>query len=221
MKKLGKALTVVILVLAVIAGTFMLPKPEQVQAEPVDTYHSSLHLVRALAAEDGATFAASLDLAGGEGDFASKPTSAFLIRSMFTETGPNEGYSAGGAWIFTFACSTTDGDDDSEGFSFTLVGWSKTNGMAQVICEGNGLAGTQDVVIYPGGSVTDANDTWADTIVLDETTKWPSVAVYNSGDNEVCILVADMTGLEYVYPFIYDAAGTAEASAVAVYGRRY
>lgn len=221
-KYYGKVLTITLMILAVTAITFILPiKETSVQAEPLDTYHSSWHLIRALAAEDGANFAAGIDLAGSEGDYANIPTDAFQVRSVMSETGPHEGYSAGGAWIFVFGCSTTDSDDDNETFSFTLVGWAKSNGMAQVLCEGDGVAGTQDVVIYPGGSATDANDVWADTVNLDETTKWPGVAVYNSGDNEVCMLVVDTTGLEYVYPYIYDAAGSSEAAAVAVYGRRY
>jgi hypothetical protein len=217
--RIGKVSILGLLLLAVAVFGFVMVR--RVFAAPVDTYHSSWHLVRALAAEDGETFAGAIALATDEGDFANIPASAFQISSTRAGVGPHEGYSAGGAWMFAFACSTTDADDDSETFSFNLVGWAKTNGMAQVICEGNGAAGTQDVVIYPGGSAADANDTWADTISLDETTKWPSVAAYNSGDNEVAILLVDMTGLEYVYPFIYDANGTSEASAVAVYGRRY
>jgi hypothetical protein len=223
--RFGKALIAplfipLLIIVAVIIGFVLVRK---VFAEPVDTYHSSWHLIRTLDTEDAADFATALALATNAGDFDSIPSDAFRITSHSAGIGPHEGMSPGGAWMLVFGCSTTDTDDDSETFSFTLVGWAKTNGMAQVICEGDGAAGTQDVVTYPGASsATDANDTWADTLNLDETTKWPSVAVYNaSGDNEVAILVFDTTGLEYIYPFIYDAAGTAEATAVAVYGRRY
>ena len=187
------------------------------KAEPVDTYHSSWHLVRDTATENGATFAACLPLATSEGDFANMTASRFRISSR--DAMSSEGYSAGGAWMFVF-CGTDTADDT---FSFNLVGWSKTNGMAQVICEGNAILGTQDVVKYPDDFATATSAFWADTIVLDETTKWPSVAVYNSGDNEVAFILVDMTGLEYVYPYIYDADGTTgvEAVSVTVYGRRY
>lgn len=63
---------------------------------------------------------------------------------------------------------------------------------------------------------------WADTINLDETTKWPSVAVYNSGDNEVCFVLIDTTGLEWIQWIIYKAtAGSGEAGNITVYGRPY
>jgi len=63
---------------------------------------------------------------------------------------------------------------------------------------------------------------WADTINLDATTKWPSVAVYNSGNNQVCIVLIDTTGLEWIQWIFYDAgAGSGEAGNITVYGRRY
>ena len=190
-----------------------------VRAEPTDTYHSSWHEIRVSAAEDGANFAAVLALATNEGDFANKPSGAFQIQSHSAGiANRGEGYSPGGAWMFSI-CGVGLADDT---FSFNLVGWAKTNGFAQIICEGNGILGTQDVVIYPGGSaVTDG--LWADAIVLDETTKWPSIAVYNSGDNEVAVIVVDTTGLEWVQFIVYDSLSSqaGEANSTAVYGRRY
>jgi hypothetical protein len=102
-----------------------------------------------------------------------------------------------------------------------MVGWAKTNGMAQVLCHGDGVLGTQDVVIEPNGdSIT--NGFWADTINLDATTKWPSIASYNdAGANEVAILVVDMTGVEYVNFYTYDVNGGSECATLGVYGRRY
>jgi hypothetical protein len=184
-------------------------------AEPLDTYHSSWHLVRAVAAEDAADFATALALATSKGDYANKPSGAFRISSRYAGSRA-EGYSPGSKWMFAI-CGT---DADNETFSFNVVGWAKTNGMAQIICEGNGILGSQDVVIYPGGS-TATNGFWADTISLDETTKWPSVAVYNSGDNEVAIIVIETTGLEWIQFIVYDAGGGAEAASIGVYGRRY
>ncbi len=192
------------------------------QAEPLDTYHSGWHVVRATAAEDGATFAAVIDLAGAEGDFANKDgnITTFQIPSVNVGVGPNEGISAGAVWVFVFA--GTDAADET--FSFDLVGWRKTNGMAQVICTGNGILGTQDVVLYPDDdSTTATNGFWADTIVVDDITNWPgNIGLFNEGgNNQVTMLIVDMTGLEFVYPVIYDAAGSAEAASITVFGARY
>jgi len=202
-------------ILAVTAFYLLVIKP--LMAEPIDTYHSSWHLVRAVAAEDAADFATALALATSKGDFANKPAGAFQIPSRSAGMSRRgEGYSPGTKWMFAI-CGTDAAD---ETFSFNVVGWAKTNGMAQIICEGNGVLGTQDVVIYPGGS-TATNGFWADTITLDETTKWPSVAACNSGDNEVAIIVIETTGLEWIQFIVYDAGGGAEAASIGVYGRRY
>ena len=203
-----------------------------------------------------------------------------------------------------FAICGENFNDVDDTFSFNLVGWSKTNGMLQNILEGNGVIGTQAVIIYPDGgdalgrtisetgvaythstktftvtnrgfdgalegmmarvtgsgftdeivnittvtdvniiicdvtsTSTDATDAtvqinpafWADTITLDETTKWPmdmggdgnNVQVYNSGDNEVAVIVVDLTDIEWIQWIIYDAdAATGEqAGNITVYGR--
>jgi hypothetical protein len=71
---------------------------------------------------------------------------------------------------------------------------------------------------------------WADTITLDEVTKWGgsgmdpnTVYVINSGDNEVANLVVDLAGISWVQFVVYDAdAATGdEAGNVTVYGRKY
>ncbi len=215
-KNVGKAALVVMLLTAIVISMAVLVRIAK--AVPVDTYHSEWKLIRDTAAEDAIDFATALALATGEGDFAHMTASRFLIPHRDEQMG-NEGYSPGGAWKFVF-CGT---DTVDHTFSFTLVGWAKENGMAQVICEGDGVLGSQDVVLYPDDGATATSAFWADTISLDETTKWPSVAVYNSGANEVAFVLVDMTGLEYVYPYIYDAESTTgdHAHTITVYGRRY
>ncbi len=210
-----KRIMEIMCVLVVLIGGFFLVKV--VFAEPLDSYHSRWHLVRDTAAEDGATFAAALDLAGGEGDFANKPSGAFEIRPFITR-GIAEGTSPGAAWIFAFCGDNTEDDT----FSFTMVGWARGNGMAEVIVHGDGVLGSQDVVLYPDDSATATNVFWADTVNLDATDLWPSLNQYNSGNNEVGILAVDLTGIEWVQFFIYGADGTGtEASTVTVFGRRY
>ena len=300
LKNYGRAALGVIILILIVVTIFVLVKA--VSAEPIDTYHSSWHLVRETANEDGDTFAAVYDITGvgtTDGDFASKNTStvlaggAFCIKSFGSNLGPHEGFSPGGAWMFAICGSNFDDVDDT--FSFNIIGWSKTNGMLQMIAEGDGVLGTQAVGTYPDGgtahggivnstaavythsdttfTLTDqlddvttgmmarvtgagftnailkittvtSNDSficssissssdctataqinpafWADTINLDETTKWPSVAVYNSGDNEMAFILIDTTGLEWIQFVISKAAaGSGEAGNMTVYGRRY
>ncbi len=215
-KKYGKTIVASVVVLVLIVVVTIIGS--YVRAEPVSTHHSSWRVIRASAAEDAADFATALPLATSEGDFANKPSGAYHITSRDAIGSHSEGYSPGGAWMFAICGVGVDTDT----FSFNIVGWGKTNGMAQVIAEGDGALGPQDVVIYPGGAaVTDGF--WADTITLDETTKWPSVAAFNSGDNEVATIVVDTTGLEWIQFIVYDALGAqaSEANSVAVYGRRY
>jgi len=299
--RMGKAAVAVILimVLVVLAVGVILPAI----AAPLDTYHSSWHLVRETADEDGATFAAVYNLTT-EGNFANKDSSTVAAGGPFKITSFNvgigdEGYSPGSAWIFAICGKNYNNVDDT--FSFNIIGWSKTNGMLQNIAEGDGVLGTQAVIVYPDGGdavgelvsetsvaydhtggaqatyftvtnegfdgavagmlayvtgtnitsgyyqvtiVTDANNVkiavtatddntdstvqinpafWADTINLDETTKWPSVAVYNSADNEMAFIVVDTIGLEWIQFVIYDAdaATGEEAGDLTVYGRRF
>ena len=81
---------------------------------------------------------------------------------------------------------------------------------------------------------------WADTINIDETTKWSgaladpntiggyyqmegTVSVLNSGDDEVALLVLDLAGLEWIQFVVYaaDAATSEESGDITVYGRPY
>lgn len=217
---------VVLILLVFIVGVYFagINHLRQVRAVPIDQYHSGWQLIEARAAEDAANFATALPLATNKGNWANKTSEAFRIASFQAGYGAHEGYSAGTQWMFAFF--GTDAADDT--FSFNLVGWAKRNGMAQIICEGNGILGTQDVVVEPNG--TSITAFWADTIVLDETTKWPrqrgmsdpnGVAVYNSDDNEVCLLVVDLAGIEWIDFVTYEVAGSAECATLGVYGRRW
>ncbi len=216
----------VVIMIAFVMGMLLAPMSRYVKiahAEPVDQYQGSWMRIEDSAAEDGANFAATLNLDGDEGAWASKTSEAIQLRPQNpTRAG---GYSYGSNWMFAFYGT----DAANETFSFTLVGWAQTNGMAQIICEGDGILGTQDVVTEPNGdSIT--NGLWADTISLDEQTKWPNydgslgtpgVSVHNSTDNEVALLYVNLAGIEWIDFVTYDVAGTAEATSLGVYGRRY
>ncbi len=313
MRRLAEILlvaTILVIIVIVLHAAFY----EKAQAEPVDTYHSGWHLVRATADEDGASFAAVYDLTGASGtltpDFAGKDTStvanggAFHIVAKSAADAYGVPVSPGDTWAFAICGSNYNNVDDT--VSFTVVSWGRENGMIQVICEGDGVLGTNAVVTYPDGgdamgalisetgvtytngtktftttgdgfagavvgmlarvtgtnitnneivqvtTVTSANiiicsgvtstgsntDStveinpafWADTLALDETTKWPKqhgdlvgAAVYNSADNEVALLVIQTQGIEYLQFIIYDAdaATGEEAGNITVYGRRW
>ena len=182
--RIGRIITPIMVCLAI--GASLIFWLISAQAKTLDTYHSSWKLIRETATEDGANFAAVYNLASDGGDFASKDSSTvanggpYRIRSYFGGEG-TEFVSSGGAMVFAICGGLSENDT----FSFNIVGWGRTNGMLQVIAEGDGIIGTQDVVKYPDDGATATNIWWADTINLDETTKWPAVGVYNSGDNEM------------------------------------
>jgi len=313
--KIGKV-SVFVMALLIIAALIYAVLPTK--ADPVDQYHSSWKLIRETNDEDGATFAAVYDLTL-ESNFANKDSSTvanggpYQIRSYRGSGDGTEFQSSGEKWMFALCAKNYDvGADNTidNTFSFDIIGWSRTNGMLQVIAEGDCVLGTQAVVTYPDDSAdavgvlvdesnvtythssetftvtnaafddvvagmmvyvtsdddsnlttgyyavttaTDSNDFvcsgitssgdttarvqmnpsfWVDTINLDETTKWPSrgvsgdangVMVYNSGDNEVAVIVVETTGLEWIQFVIYDAkpAQTGEAGDVTVYGRLF
>ena len=171
------------------------------RAEPIDTYHSSWHLIRETASEDGASFSAVYDLTT-EGNFANKDSSSvaaggpFQIRSGQGGYGMHEGYSAGTTWMFAFCGENFNNTDDT--FSFDLIGWSKTNGMLQVIAEGDGVLGTQAVIAYPDDSADALGATCSETSVAYDHTAGAQekyFTVTNEGfDGAVAGMLAYVTG---------------------------
>jgi len=199
------------------------------RAEPVDGYQASWQLVRETATEDGADFDAVYDLAAAEGDFASKDSSAvsaggpFRLKSQRSDLG--QYLTVGTKWQFIIAGGAADDDT----FSVDIIGWSRDNGPQQKIAEGNGVIGTQDVVLYPDDGATATNVWWADTIAFDATTKWTTAAggqngisVLNSGNNQIAVIELHTQGIEWIQFVFYDALASqaGEADPVTVFGRR-
>lgn len=203
-------LTVLILIVTLLVISSII---EKVEAEPLDTYHSRWVEVRAEATEDAADFASALALATSEGDFDNKPDGAYRIKSH-----QSIHTSEGGGWLFTIG----GGIDDNDTGSFTVVGWAKANGMAQVICHGDVRLGTMDVVKYPGVFAS-STKFWCDYINVDDTTLWPGgVGVFSNANNEIGMIAFDPVGLEWVQFFFYDADGSGtEMTNISVYGRPY
>ena len=195
------------------------PSPQKAQAEPLDSYHKRWFLVRETATEDGADLAAVYALATNKGNFASKDPCSVILGGAFPIRSSNRGISVGGAWAFIICGGLADDDT----FSFDILGWAIANGPAQVIAHGDGVIGTQDVVLYPDDSAAAASIWWADTLNIDTVADWPgSIGIYNSGNDEICMLVIDMTGLEWVQFVMYECDGSGtEASNLTVYGRPY
>ena len=216
-KHLGK-ITVAVLVMWVVVGALVIYQSWTVNAAPLDSYNRGWQLVRDTATEDGANFAAVYALATNEGGWASRDTTS-IFRLM---TGPQdylkEAISPGAVWQFIIC----GGEADNNTFSFDVVGWASGNGPAQVVCTGDGVIGTQDVVLYPDDSVAATSIWWADTINVDDTTVWPGVNSYNNGNNQISMLLIDTCGLEYLQFVVYDADGSgSEANDVTVFGRPY
>ncbi len=135
---------------------------------------------------------------------------------------------------------------DADGFTGAIVGMMAyvsspnetelTSGYYQIttVTDANTIvmSGTSSAGDLTGVTVKANPAFWADTINLDETSKWPtsratddanSVMVYNSADNEVALLVIETTGIEWIQFVIYaaDAATSEESGAVTVYGRPF
>jgi len=214
-KRVGKVAVVSLFIIAI--AIIVAITIRKAIAAPLETYHTKWELVEEIAAEDGATFAAALALDANEGSFSSKPADAYPIPEYGSSPYVHLPTSPGGAWKFIF-CGT---DAPDETFRFVMVGWAHGNGPAQVICESNDdcVLGTQDVYIYPGGDAV-SNAYWADTLHVD-TTKWTSLKVCNSGNNQICELVVDLAGIEFVKFYRYNVGGGSEASTIGVYGRPY
>lgn len=217
--RIGKAtIAGILLAICLIAGVML---HKIVMAEPLDSYHTEWRLIRETATEDAANFAAVYDLAAAEGDFASKDSSTVAAGGPYqivpkpTNFG---GASPGAVWQFAISGGLAENDT----FSFVIAAWSRTNGMLQVIAEGDGIIGTQDVVLYPDDSATATNIWWADTLNLDATTLWPGIASKNSGNNQVAFILIDTTGIEWLQFIIFDAGGGGtEANNITVFGREY
>lgn len=283
------------------------------KADPADAFHSEWVLIRDTADEDGATFAAVYDLTT-EGNFANKDSSSVANGGPY-QISPRAGLN--NRWMFSLCAKNYGvGADNAidNTFSYNIIGWSRENGMLQVIAEGDCVLGTQAVIVYPDGgdavgeaismtavtythgtttfsktgvgigiaigdivyvtgtnltdgyyavtgrtddtvvcsgiassnnntdSTLDANPAfWADTINLDETTKWTSTidgsgaSTGNKGvlelinadgtisAGEVGAIVVDLNGIDWVQFVIYDADATTgvQAGDVTVYGRKF
>lgn len=184
------------------------------------TLVSSWDLVRSEGNEDGATSSACLDLTTA-GDWANHSATAYVL-GYNSESRVNSNETEKVRCVLTF-CGGADSSPADETFSYVIYGYAWGNGPAELIAEGDGVIGTQAVVKYPHSGSSATNRNWADTINVDDTSNWISgVLVSDSGNNRLCRLSFDATGLYCIKVYIYDAAATAgETGNLSVYGRFY
>jgi len=153
---------------------------------------------------------------------------------------------------YTHATKTFTDTSDTGAFDGAAVGM-----MARVTSDGgftNAIVPittfTNSKIFICSGLTSAANKTnatvqinpafWADTITLDETTKWSgavadpntiygynqmpgTIMVLNDSDNQIALLVVDLAGLEYIQFVLYDCDGATgeEAGDLRVYGRPF
>ena len=225
-----KKTDIIVLALIVIAIGLFSSVSIKIRAEPVDTYQQGWQLVRETATEDAADFATVYDLAGAEGDFASKDSASVLLGGPFRlksqRSDLGQRHSFGDRWQFIICGGLVAADT----FSFDIVGWAADNGPLQVLGIGDGVLGSQDVVLYPDDTAAATNIFWADELNLDATTKWTKaeggangISAFNdSAADDIAVIQLYPQGLEWIQFIFYDADDSqgGEADPMTVYGRR-
>jgi len=161
------------------------------------------------------------------------PDGGDALAPTFNETGVTYTHATK---TFTDTSDTGSFDGAVAGMIVRVTGSNLTSEMATIT-----TVTDANIIICSGVTSTNNNTDstvqgpvhfWADTISLDEQSKWPNyngtlglpgVAVHNSADNEVAILNVDLAGIEWIQFVVYDADGATgeEAGNVTVYGRRY
>ena len=172
---------------------------------------TGLTSVRADGVEDSSSLATAF-LIKTQGNFSNKSSTAWELPSTGTESAVNTPK-------FYF---TTDGENLT--FSAACVGYTATNGPAQLVCTIAATGGNQQVVAWPDTGLPAANRTWVDTIVI--TSRWGSVVstgVTADGNNTVGELSFDGRGCKFFKWYVWDAnpLTAGEAGSVSIWGSYY
>jgi hypothetical protein len=181
-----------------LAATTLLP------AEELETYRSVWNQIRAPAVEDSST----IDLTNSEGDFANKPAAAIEVK----ESKANK--------IMLAFCG---GAAANKTFSYKVFVWARNNGMAEVVCDGTGTTGAQDVVLYPHDGSAATNQFWADTLTVTGYWVKPVYKADADGNDRCSKICFDLAGISWIYVEITDADGVTgnEAATVGVFYRYF
>jgi hypothetical protein len=105
--------------------------------------------------------------------------------------------------IFSFE---GEGSDIVE-FAWRVYGWRNMNGPAEIVCDGTGMLGTQQVVEFPHNGVAAPGRLWADTIVVENDRWMKEVEGTSYEGNSVGKLWFDACGYRYFYVEILTSTG--------------
>jgi hypothetical protein len=162
------------------------------QFQALQTIRVAYQVMRPEADEDAAAIAIAT-----EGNFAQKPAGAIQIKPS------DAGLSAVNGMEVIF-CGGAAADKT---FSFKVWGWRSHNGPAELVCSGDGILGTQQVVKYPHNGATATSKFWADTLTI--TDVWlTTVDVSDSGNDRIAKIIFDTCGFEWFFIEITLADGT-------------
>ena len=163
------------------------------------------------------------------------PDGGDALGELCSETGVTYD-DAGGAQDNYFTVTNAGFDGAVAGMLAYVTGTNITSGYYQVtvVTDSNNVKIAVTATDDNTDSTVQINPAfWADTISIDETTKWPrhdekaNLMIYNADGTasagEVAFLVIETTGLEWIQFVIYDAdaATNEEAGDITVYGRPF
>lgn len=147
------------------------------------------------------------------GDFAQKPTTGVIdildpsLLDPTTDIAKDVAYRAiskANGIVLSFA----GGDADDDAFEWRIYGWRNENGPAEIIADGTGILGSQEVVKYPhNGLPPDATRFWADSLVVINGYWIKRVDATDVGNNSVAKVWFDTAGYRYFMVEIPTAVG--------------
>lgn len=152
--------------------------------------HQPYAILRAEASEDTAVVIATA------GAFASKPSAAVQLKTA-----------TGNSTANTIQITVIGGDAANDTFSWRIYAWRASNGPAELVADGNGILGTQQVVTYPQGG-TATSKFWVDSFTIAAQYRLTTVTTSTTGGNSVASLWIDTIGYEWWYIEITDADGS-------------
>ncbi len=146
------------------------------------------------------------------GDYASKPAvigaTGKGIVDIFADRHESATISRVNGIEFFFSGGSAAGKT----FSWRIIAWRNSNGMARIMAEGTGELGTQAVVRYPlvpgGGTAAATDKFWADNLVITYENWVKEVEATDTGSsNSAASVWCDDAGYRYWLVEISDADG--------------
>ena len=162
--------------------------------------------LRALTAEDGA---AAASLTTGY-TFNEKQTSCVDLYTLFGDR-----FAAVLIAMYGGTIGANDVVGGTDKFGFDLIGYRAPQGdtvgvfanPALLICScADQAAEVGTMEMSPDGGTTKSSR-WVDEMTLTNT-DWPgTLNKFDAGNNRVCVLAFDASGIRYIYPYVFGANG--------------